>query len=189
MDSLRDFRRLQHIYRNPSAPGGSRKIDLKPCGETLYGRIWGGPQFNLANQWVQFDDISVVRSSDKRNLGVLSLRSGVPVQDRFRVITAGFPFEFFYVDTSADLLIFCAHDRLHFRRFTNVDEVHPKLLDHTEGHAPIQVQGDFPRHPIRVYQDWILLSGRHNWLYHWPSGTLKKVSRTLSSWMAERTSV
>ena len=164
------------MYRNPNPRMGPKiQVDAPAFRE----KQW-------VVTWHHIRDTLVVMSSSCRSLGVLSLRSDVSQQKRFRCLDFDFDIRNFFVDVSQDLLVLVEHGvgaRLHFRSF-RTGQAHPTLRSLHDNDMPIP-QSEFPTSIRRwdtcsIWHEWMVVcfeswTHRIKRLYHWPSGTLSKV--------------
>lgn len=169
------FRKTQRMYRNPD-PRVVRK-SLNP-GEHPFSRNWS---LNFAKKSVVGDKF-LFSLEDRRKFCIYSLRSDVADDDRAWIVAFPFTIDDFGVDRSQDLLVVSSGRSLRFLTLYD-GHLHSKAANLENGAISFPDDLAFTSCDILLYDAWLLVIFDHRghrnktlFLYHWPSGTLRKVN-------------
>ncbi|KAJ3530585.1 hypothetical protein NM688_g7687 [Phlebia brevispora] len=172
---LDSFRKIQRIYRNPNPK--VTKVPLKHIPGLSSLHWW-------PHQVRTFSDIAIARiQNDNRALGVLSLRSDVPEDNRFRLLKLSFDLNEYEAYPIENLLVAWSWDKIYFLSLTD-GSIHNKAVILTDGElSPPEDIRDRPLLRVSVFREWMLLClgtfhSRDDAVYliHWPSG------KTMHKW-------
>ena len=177
--ALETFRRTQRVYRHPQI---QTSAVCRLGHEALHKDEWR-LDFGLDS----IGDMVLLKHTTRTAIGVLSLRSDVPVGQRLRrlqfdceIVTGHY-----FVSVSQDLIMFASNNCLRFRSFTT-GRIPKRILAVRGNDTPIS-EDNFPSgnliwKNISIHGDWMLViinvPGEFitvRKLFHWPSGRAVRV--------------